>query len=91
MLFTKNSSKSARGAAGRAAFVLAFIAVAGAQAASAHSGKVKSVDRAMQAHVENAAQASRTCIPANGAQILGGFAGPDDLIDVNTGVICGKR
>jgi hypothetical protein len=30
------------------------------------------------------------CLPANGAQIMGGFAGPDDRLDPVTGEICTK-
>jgi hypothetical protein len=30
-------------------------------------------------------QADKRFVPANGAQIMGGFAGPDDLIDNATG------
>jgi hypothetical protein len=29
------------------------------------------------------------CVPANGAQILGGFAGPNDRLDPTTGEVCG--
>jgi hypothetical protein len=31
-----------------------------------------------------------TCVPANGAQIMGGFAGADDRIDSVTGEICSR-
>jgi hypothetical protein len=30
----------------------------------------------------------RACRPANGAEILGSFAGADDFIDTMTGEIC---
>ena len=39
--------------------------------------------RATSAH-----QVSEHCAPANGAQIMGGFAGADDRIDSVTGEIC---
>jgi hypothetical protein len=35
-------------------------------------------------------RAPRYCAPANGAQILGGFAGPSDLVDSVTGDICNR-
>lgn len=82
--FCRNNVKNA--ALGIAAFALL-----GAQVAAAQTSKTKVQDRAMQAHVETASPASRTCLPANGAQILGGFAGADDYLDVNTGEVCGKR
>ncbi|MCW2318065.1 hypothetical protein SAMN06265338_101128 [Rhodoblastus acidophilus] len=91
MPVTKNSRKLARGAAVGATFVLALVAGSGAQAGSAHANHMRSSDRAMQASGEYAAPWPGACIPANGAQILGGFASPDDLLDVNTGAICGKR
>jgi hypothetical protein len=34
--------------------------------------------------------APRYCVPANGAQILGGFAGPSDMIDPVTGDVCSR-
>ncbi|MCW2318557.1 hypothetical protein M2322_004126 [Rhodoblastus acidophilus] len=34
------------------------------------------------------AHAADRCVSPNGAQIMGGFAGPDDLIDSVTGQIC---
>jgi len=36
------------------------------------------------------AHAADRCVPPNGAQIMGGFAGPDDRIDSVTGQICPK-
>ena len=34
---------------------------------------------------------ARPCIPANGAQVLGGYAAPTDLLDPITGDICRPR
>ncbi len=34
--------------------------------------------------------ALKYCVPVNGAQILGGFAGPDDRLDPATGDICNR-
>jgi hypothetical protein len=31
------------------------------------------------------------CVPANGAQVLGGYAAPGDLLDPVTGAICNSR
>jgi len=31
------------------------------------------------------------CVPANGAQVLGGYAAPGDLLDPVTGAICNPR
>lgn len=51
----------------------------------------KKVDmRAMQAHSTWTFTAP-ACVAANGAQIWGGFAGPDDQVDVRTGGICGRN
>ncbi|WP_294534544.1 hypothetical protein [uncultured Rhodoblastus sp.] len=36
----------------------------------------------------SASQVPERCVPANGAQIMGGFAGPDDRLDSVTGEIC---
>lgn len=33
---------------------------------------------------------SPLCTPANGAEVLGGFAGPHDLVDPRNGLTCGR-
>jgi len=94
MLFarnTRNTSRYSRHVANKAALGLAVVMLFGAQIAAAKTAGTKVNPRAMQAHAEMTSQPSRTCIPVNGAQILGNFAGADDLIDVDTGEICGKR
>ncbi|MDI9848899.1 hypothetical protein QM467_12605 [Rhodoblastus sp. 17X3] len=88
---TKNTSWYSRNIANNVALGLAAFMLFGAQVAVAKTGGKNVNPRAMQAHSEITSQPSRTCVPANGAQILGSFAGADDLIDVNTGEICGKR
>lgn len=88
---TKITSQYGRNIAKNVAFGLAAFMLFGAQVATAKTGGTKVNPRAMQAHAETTPQPSRTCVPVNGAQILGSFAGADDLIDVNTGEICGKR
>ncbi|MBB4200471.1 hypothetical protein GGD83_004300 [Rhodoblastus sphagnicola] len=35
-------------------------------------------------------RSSERCVAANGAQIMGGFAGPDDKLDTVTGEICSR-
>jgi hypothetical protein len=67
-----------------------FVAL-GVNLAAARESKVKVEPRAMQAYSDSQFATVRTCIPANGAQILGGFAGADDLLDIRTGEVCGKR
>jgi hypothetical protein len=37
-----------------------------------------------------APNAARRCVPATGAQVLGGFAGPYDWLDPMTGEICNR-
>lgn len=57
--------------------------------AMAQSGK--SARHAIQAREFRANDSTENygrCIPANGAQIMGGFAGADDRIDSVTGEIC---
>ncbi len=87
----KNNSKFGRNLTKNAAMGLAAFVLFGAQVVAAQTGRTKVDPRAMQAHFEMAHQLPRSCVPVNGAQILGGFVGPDDLIDINTGDICGKR
>lgn len=87
----KNNSTGNRDIVKKAAFGLAAFVLLGAQVAAAETGRTKVNPRAMQAHMDSEFQPARSCAPANGAQIIGGFAGPDDLIDANTGEICGKR
>lgn len=89
---TENNSQTGRNITKNVAFGLAAFMLFGAQIAAAKTGGKNVNPRAMQAHAETTtSQPSRTCVPVNGAQILGSFAGADDLIDVNTGEICGKR
>jgi hypothetical protein len=45
----------------------------------------------MQANVETSVQGNPTCVPINGAQIIGGFGRSGDFLDVNTGEVCGGR
>jgi hypothetical protein len=63
----------------------------GANAAAAQTARGLVDPRLFQAYSENVSEQSRPCVPANGAQIMGGFAGSHDLIDTRTGEICGKR
>ena len=67
----------------------AFVALASsgvsAMAKSDHNAaKARDYQAAYSTHVED------RCLPANGAQIMGGFAGSDDRIDSVTGEICRK-
>lgn len=87
----KSNSKFGRDLTKNAALGLAAFVLFGAQVVAAQTGRTKVDPRAMQAHFETAHQFPRSCAPANGAQILGGFAGPNDFVDINTGDICGKR
>lgn len=66
-------------------------AAIGSNLAVAQAHKAKIDPRAMHAHSEWTFDGDRDCVPANGAQIRGGFAASDDLISVNTGEICGKQ
>lgn len=86
-----NTSRYGRNSGKNAILGLAAFVLLGAQVATAQTGKTKVDPRAMQAHMETTSQPSRSCVPVNGAQIIGGFGGAGDLIDVNTGEICGKR
>jgi hypothetical protein len=85
-------SLNAASSAAKVATLGAFCLIAvGSSLAAAQPHKAKVDPRAMQANSSSTFEVRQTCIPANGAQILGGFAGGDDLIDVRTGEICGKR
>jgi len=42
-------------------------------------------------HRRPVAPAYPYCLPANGAQVLGGYAAPTDLLDPVTGEICNPR
>jgi hypothetical protein len=44
-----------------------------------------------QAQAPNTFAPAGYCIPANGAQVLGGYAAPGDLLDPVTGAICNPR
>jgi hypothetical protein len=70
---------------------LATFVMLGAEFAEAKTTKTKVDPPAMQAYVETADQFYRACVPANGGQIVAGFATNGDLINVNTGEICGRR
>jgi len=87
----KNNSQFSRNIAKNAALSLPAFVLLGAQVVAAQTGKSKVDPRAMQAHMETTLQPSGSCAPVNGGQILGGFAASADLIDVNSGEICGKR
>lgn len=82
-----STARSAKIASLGALFLIAF----GANFASAQPHKVKVDPRAMQAYSASGPTADRYCAPANGAQIWGGFATVDDLVNERTGEICGKR
>lgn len=73
------------------ALMLTLIGAASISGAAAREHK--RVDpMAMRASAENFAQAPRrNCAPANGAQIIGGFAGAGDWLDADTGEICTPR
>jgi hypothetical protein len=82
------SSNLARSAASLGVFcAIAF----SSNLASAQPHKAKVDPRAYQAQSVGTPAFDRSCVAANGAQIWGGFAASDDLIDVRTGEICGKR
>jgi hypothetical protein len=70
--------------------VFALVAVGG-NLALAQNSKAKVDRRAMQANVETSVQGNPTCVPINGAQIIGGFGRSGDFLDVNTGEVCGGR
>lgn len=92
-LKTETNPKTGRKLANAAGIGLAMLMMLGGQIAAAKSASPKMDPRAMQAQAESrpAAMPTHVCQPANGAQILGGFAGADDLIDVNSGEICARR
>jgi hypothetical protein len=73
---------------------LGFIASVafGANVATAQTARGLVDPRLFRAYSESIIEQHRTtCVPANGAQIMGGFAGSRDLIDARTGQICGSR
>jgi hypothetical protein len=70
--------------------VFTLIAVGGNLAVAQHS-KAKVDRRAMQANVETSVHGNPSCVPINGAQIIGGFGRGGDFLDVNTGEVCGGR
>ncbi len=87
---TLSGRHSSRPAKNIALIGAVFLVALGTNIAAARTA-TKHVDpRAMQANADMAFFTARACQPANGAQILGGFAGSDDFLDVRTGEICGK-
>lgn len=71
------------------AALAALLLGASASLAQPHSRGAPSVERARETG-ENMASV-RFCVPANGAQVLGGYAAPTDLLDPLTGAICNPR
>lgn len=66
----------------------ALVALAGAPA-QAQNGSARA-SHAQKIPSGASRDPAQRCVPANGAQIMGGFAGADDRFDTVTGEICRK-
>jgi hypothetical protein len=87
---TLSGPHSSRSAKNIALIGAVFLVALGTNIAAARTTKTHVDPRAMQANADMAFFTARACQPANGAQILGGFAGSGDFVNVRTGEICGK-
>jgi hypothetical protein len=70
-------------------FGASLLVMAGAAVAGPLVDQSLSYDRDLRAQAEHATQ--QHCLPANGAQIMGGFAASGDALDAVTGQPCGHR
>lgn len=70
-------------------FGASLIVMAGAAVAGPLVDQSLTYDRDLRAQAQHATP--QHCLPANGAQIMGGFAASDNSLDAITGQPCGHR
>ena len=66
----------------------ALLAASNAHVAAQPGKSTPLTDRQREYRATYAYRSSERCVAANGAQIMGGFAGPGDRLDAVTGQIC---
>jgi hypothetical protein len=68
----------------------ALLAASGARVAAQSGKSTHLTDQQREYRATYAYRSSERCVAANGAQIMGGFAGPGDKLDAVTGEICSR-
>jgi hypothetical protein len=85
-LFT--SPKTRRFSSASLALASILLATSGLSAVAQSGKSALHAPQAREFRAYTSTENSRRCVPANGAQIMGNFAGADDRIDSVTGEIC---